>query len=154
MNRARLAAGQTASNLLYLALNYYRARSTMGTGRVHRKRLNWMTDLDCSIRNPPPRLRLHARPPRFLTHMCARVDESTIPGIMSLPTEAIFLLSFSLVKIFNGWLFRFRSPTGKLDIFDRHALQSFHCMILCNTIWYDTVRLIVCKSRSVRDKRD
>lgn len=45
MNRASLAAGQTASNLLYLALNYYRAMADNGHGGVHGKRLNRTTDL-------------------------------------------------------------------------------------------------------------
>lgn len=45
MNRASLAAGQTASNLLYLALNYYRATADNGHGGVHGKRLNRTTDL-------------------------------------------------------------------------------------------------------------
>lgn len=40
MNRASLATGQTASNLLYLALNYYRATTDNGHGEVHGKRLN------------------------------------------------------------------------------------------------------------------
>lgn len=46
MNRARLAVGQTASNLLYLALNYYRAATDNGHGGVHGKRLNRTMDLD------------------------------------------------------------------------------------------------------------
>lgn len=46
MNRASLAIGQTASNLLYLALNYYRTAVDNGHGGVHGKRLNRTTDLD------------------------------------------------------------------------------------------------------------
>lgn len=53
MNRASLAAGQTASNLLYLALNYYRATGVdNGHGGVHGKRLkpnDGFRPLRCSL---------------------------------------------------------------------------------------------------------
>lgn len=150
MNRARLAAGQTASNLLYLALNYYRARSTMGTGGVHRKRLNWMTDLDCSIRNPPPRLRLHARPPPTfsLARVCARVDESTHSRNYYYSCQQkqffvflLFLFFFSSVKIFNGW------RTLSFPISDRETRYFRSPLATIVSLWcfvtrFDTTRCV------------
>lgn len=71
MNRASLAAGQTASNLLYLALNYYRATADNGHGGVHGKRLNRTTDL--------PRSRSNAIPD-FARAERARVGRARIRG--------------------------------------------------------------------------
>lgn len=150
MNRARLAAGQTASNLLYLALNYYRARSTMGTGGVHRKRLNWMTDLDCSIRNPPPRLRLHARPPPTfsLARVCARVDESTHSRnyYYSCQQKQFFVFLLFLFFFFIGENFQRVADPFVSDLRPGNSIFSIatcynrFTMMLCNTIWHDTVR--------------
>lgn len=52
MNRASLAASQTASNLLYLALNYYRATADNGHGEVHGKRLNRIRTAPVSLMHP------------------------------------------------------------------------------------------------------
>lgn len=103
MNRVSLAAGQTASNLLYLALNYYRALVDNGYGEVHRKRLNWMTDLDCSIRNPPPHTAAMAAFAHAfsVSYVCTRGWMHVNHGIIAVSDNRIYFLLLCRWKIFN-----------------------------------------------------